>query len=366
MENRPRRIRVAVLIVTALMAAASGCSKSDSANEATLVPEVTVTTVRRGSIVQNLTVSGNLTALPNRDAKIAALVPGRLERVLVTEGDSVHSGQLVAQVDPVSLRDQLVQADAAVLQARANVENARIAAERTEGLLQRGIAARKEVEDAKTQLSVNEAQLKQAEAARSAAHTQVNRSELRSPFAGTVVHRFLGVGEQVDGTSGQPVVEIADIGTLELLGTVPASRLSEIQKGARFSFQTAAVPGASFSARVIDVLPAVDPVTDNGTVRVRIDNAKRLLKLGMFLTVDLSLKQTSTSLVIPKQAVYPDEAGEPHVYKVTGDEATFVPVQLGIQTKDQAQITSGVEDGDTIILSGGYGLPEKTKVRTKP
>jgi len=118
LENRPRRIRVAVLIVTALMAAASGCSKSDSANEATLVPEVTVTTVRRGSIVQNLTVSGNLTALPNRDAKIAALVPGRIERVLVTEGDSVHSGQLVAQVDPVSLRDQLVQADAAVSQAR--------------------------------------------------------------------------------------------------------------------------------------------------------------------------------------------------------------------------------------------------------
>ena len=366
LENHPKRIRVLVLTVAALLAVTNGCSKSDSTNEATLIPEVTVTTVRRGSIVQNLTVSGNLTALPNRDAKIAALVPGRIERVLVTEGDSVHSGQLVAQVDPVSLRDQLVQADAAVLQARANVENARIAAERTEGLLQRGIAARKEVEDAKTQLSVNEAQLKQAEAARSAAHTQVNRSELRSPFAGTVVHRFLGVGEQVDGTSGQPVVEIADIGTLELLGTVPASRLSEIQKGARFSFQTAAVPGASFSARVIDVLPAVDPVTDNGTVRVRIDNAKRLLKLGMFLTVDLSLKQTSTSLVIPKQAVYPDEAGEPHVYKVTGDEATFVPVQLGIQTKDQAQITSGVEDGDTIILSGGYGLPEKTKVRTKP
>ena len=366
LENHPKRIRVLVLTVAALLAVTNGCSKSDSTNEATLIPEVTVTTVRRGSIVQNLTVSGNLTALPNRDAKIAALVPGRIERVLVTEGDSVHSGQLVAQVDPVSLRDQLVQADAAVSQARANVENARIAAERTEGLLQRGIAARKEVEDAKTQLSVNEAQLKQAEAARSAAHTQVNRSELRSPFAGTVVHRFLGVGEQVDGTSGQPVVEIADIGTLELLGTVPASRLSEIQKGARFSFQTAAVPGASFSARVIDVLPAVDPVTDNGTVRVRIDNAKRLLKLGMFLTVDLSLKQTSTSLVIPKQAVYPDEAGEPHVYKVTGDEATFVPVQLGIQTKDQAQITSGVEDGDTIILSGGYGLPEKTKVRTKP
>jgi RND family efflux transporter MFP subunit len=366
LANFPKRIRVAVLVAAALLATASGCGKSDSGNEATLVPEVTVTTVRKGSIVQNLTVSGNLTALPNRDAKIAALVPGRIQRVLVTEGDSVHPGQLVAQVDPVSLRDQLVQADAAVSQARANVENARIAAERNEGLLQRGIAARKEVEDAKTQLSVTQAQLKQAEAARSAARTQVNRSELRAPFAGTVVHRFLGVGEQVDGSSGQPVVEIADIRTLELLGTVPASRLSEVQKGARFSFQTSAVSGESFAAQVIDVLPAVDPATDNGTVRVRIDNAKHLLKLGMFLTIDLVLKQTSTSLVVPKQAVYPDEAGEPHVYKVTGDEAEFIPVQLGIQTKDQAQIVSGVEDGNVIILSGGYGLPEKTKVRTKP
>ena len=98
----------------------------------------------------------------------------------------------------------------------------------------------------------------------------------------------------------------------------------------------------------------------------RIDNTKHLLKLGMFLTVELVLKQTSISLVVPKQAVYPDEAGEPHVYKVTGDEAEFLPVQLGIQTKDQAQILSGVEEGNTIILSGGYGLPEKTKVRTKP
>jgi len=135
LEIFPKRIRVAALVAAALLATASGCGKSDSGNEATLVPEVTVTTVRKGSLVQSLTVSGNLTALPNRDAKIAALVPGRIERVLVTEGDSVRPGQVVAQVDPASLRDQLVQADAAVSQARANVENARIAAERNEGLL---------------------------------------------------------------------------------------------------------------------------------------------------------------------------------------------------------------------------------------
>src|SRR5262249_47001028 len=150
-------------------------------------------------------VSGNLAAPPNRDAKIAALVPGKIKQVLVAEGISVREGQELAKLDNASLVDQLRQAEAAVAQAKANSENRRMSAQRNEGLLQRGIAARKELEDARTQLAVNESLLKQAEAVRSAAQTQVARSVLRAPFAGTVVHRFLGAGEQVDGTSGQPV-----------------------------------------------------------------------------------------------------------------------------------------------------------------
>jgi len=354
------------LLATAVLACASACGKAESEKDSTPAPEVTVTAVRKGAITQSLLVSGNLTALPNRDAKVAALVPGRIQSVRVIEGDFVQAGQEVAQLDSTSLHDQLVQAEAAVSQARANVENAKIASERAQGLLQRGIAARKEVEDARTQLSVNEAQLKQAEAAASAARTQLERSVLRAPFAGTVVRRFLGAGEQVDGTSGQPVLEIADINVLELLGVLPASRLSAVPKGTQFSFQTPAVPGAVFPAQIIDVLPAVDPATDNGTVRIRINNSQHRLKLGMFVSVELPLKPSEAVLVVPRQAVYPDERGEPHVYRVKGDEAEFVPVQLGVQTKDQVQILSGVQEGDTVILTGGYGLAERSKVRLKP
>jgi len=355
-----------VFLLVVLLAFPVGCGKAESAKDETPLSVVTVTTVKRGAVAQSIVVSGNLVALPNRDAKIAALVPGRIQSVLVTEGSFVQAGQVVAELDSTSLRDQLVQAEAAVSQAKANIENARIAADRAEGLLQRGIAARKEVEDAKTQLSVDDAQLKQAEAAASAARTQMARSALRAPFAGIVVHRFLGVGEQVDGTSGQPVLEIADIGSLELLGSAPASRLSAIPKGTTFSFQTPSVPRAAFPAHIIDTLPAVDPATDNGAVRIRIDNAQHLLKLGMFVSIELPLKESPRDLVVPRQAVYPDENGEPHVYRVKGDEAEFVPVQLGIQTKDSVQILSGVGEGDTVILAGGYGLPAKVRVRVKP
>lgn len=342
-----------------------GCGKPRADDTVTAVPEVTLTTVQRATLDQELLVSGSLAALPNRDAKLAALVPGRIRAVFVTEGDRVAAEQALAQLDPTSLAEQLHQAEAAVAQARANLENAKLSAERNEGLLQRGIASRKEVEDARTQVSVDEAALKQAEAGQAAASTQLARTVIRSPFAGTVVHRFLGVGEQVDGSGSQPIIEVANIDTLELLGTVPASRLSEIHNGQEFSFQTESSPGATFHARIVAVLPAVDPATNNGTVRIGIDNRGHLLKLGMFVTVELPLKQKMKRLIVPRQAIYPDESGEPHVYKVSGDQAESVAVQLGIQTRDQAEILSGVQEGDKVILTGGYGLPDKAKVRVK-
>ena len=348
------------------LATATGCaSHRGEEADAAAVPEVTVAKVQRVRLQTKIVVNGNLAGLPNRDAKLAPLVPGRIARVLVTEGDRVSAGQVLAELENAQLKDQERQAEAAVAQAEANLENARASAKRNENLLQRGIAARKEVEDARTQLAVSEAAHRQASAAFSVAKSQLGRAEIRAPFAGTVVRRFLGVGDQVDGSGGQPVVEVAAIEALELLGTVPANRLNDIKTGETFKFTTDAAPGATFEARVVAALPAVDPATNNGTVRVRIQNPKRLLKLGQYLSLELPSKESSPRLVVPKQAIYPGESGEPHVYVVKGEEADMVPVVVGAQTGEQAEIISGVSDGDSVIVNGGYGLPEKSKVRVK-
>jgi len=180
------------------------------------------------------------------------------------------------------------------------------------------------------------------------------------------VKRFLSVGEQVDGTGAQPVVEVANIDTLELMGNVPASRLSDIKVGEAFKFQTTSVSGEEFTAKVSAILPAVDPATNNGTVRIRIDNPRHLLKFGMYITVDLPTKPRTPALVVPIQAVYPDESGEPHVYKLTGDQSDSVAVKLGAQSRTEVEIIEGeIKEGDTVILNGGYGLPEKAKVHVK-
>jgi membrane fusion protein, heavy metal efflux system len=354
-------------MLMSLTLAACGKPGGDEDSSATTpVPEVTVAKVERAPITQNLIVSGNLAALPNRDAKVAALVPGRIARVLVVEGDRVKEGQSLAEIESTLLREQERQAEAAVAQARASVDNARLAAQREENLLSRGISSRKEVEDARTQLAVNTATLNQAEAGLATARAQVVRAIVRAPFAGTVVKRFAAAGEQVDGTAAQPVVEVAQIETLELMATVPAARLAEIRSGEAFSFETNAAPDRKFPARVVSILPAVDPATNNGTVRIRVENAKQQLKLGQYLSIDLPVKQNGPRLLVPRQAVYPDESGEPHVYRVAGNEAMSVAIKLGVQSGDKAEILEGVQEGDTVVMTGGYGLPEKCKVHVKP
>lgn len=365
MTNHFMRSSAAVLLSLTLTACSKNGSEAESAPP-TAVPEVTVAKVERAPISQNLTISGNLAALPNRDAKVAALVPGRIARVLVVEGDAVREGQPLAELDGTLLSEQEHQAEAAVAQAKANFDNSQLAMQREEGLLNRGISSRKEVEDARTQLAVNTATLNQAQAGLATARAQVSRTIIRAPFAGTVVKRFAASGEQVDGSAALPVIEVAQIETLELMGAVPASRLSGIKVGTAISFETSAVPDTKFTAHVESILPAVDPATNNGTVRIRVENAKRQLKLGQYLSIELPLKQSGPRLLVPRQAVYPDESGEPHVYKITGDQAESVAVKVGVQTTDKAEILEGVSESDTVIVSGGYGLPEKSKVRLKP
>src|SRR2546428_683596 len=249
----------------------AGGEDEKAATPADSAAEVTVTKVARADVTSVLTVTGTIAALPNRDAKVSSLVQGRIAGMMVAEGDHASQGQVLAKIEDRHFLDQIQQAQAAVEQAQANVENARLNRDRNEGLLERGIAARKDLEDARTQISVNQAALRQAAAARALARLQLARTEVRSPLAGPVVKRFATVQEQVD----------------------------------------------------------------------------------------------ATALVVPAQAVYRDERGNPEVYRVEGDDASAVPVKLGLETKAQVELLSGVQAGDTVILTGGYGLKDHAKIKVR-
>lgn len=367
--NYMRRLWVPTALLV-LAAGLSGCPHKASGNEddaggAGAAPEVTLTRVQRGDIADTLHLTGTIAAPPNQDVRVSSFVPGRIAEMKVAEGDRVTIGQLLAKIDDHTYRDQLSQATAAEAQAKANLENAKLNLARDEGLFSRGIAARKELEDARTQAAVAQAALQQVQAALSLARLQVSRTEIVSPLNGMVVKRFVSVGEQVDGTAAQPVAEVASYGEVELLASIPATSLTKIRVGQALTISSDAFPGKTFTGRAVAVSPAVDPTTNAGLVRVRFPNPNGLLRLGMVLTAEALTGKHSGTLTVPPQAIYRDEQGTPHVYKVNGDAAASVEVQLGIQTQDAVELLSGVQAGDTVILTGGYGLGDKAKVRVK-
>ncbi|HKW88932.1 MAG TPA: efflux RND transporter periplasmic adaptor subunit [Candidatus Acidoferrales bacterium] len=371
--TRRKWIRLSLALAAAASLVVAGCSKGGGDSDegggdnasANMVAEVTVVKVTRANIQQVITLSGNVIALPNEDVKVSALVAGRITTLTVAEGDRVTKGEVMATLDDSTYQQQYEQAQATLLQAQATLKNAQQTTARNQTLFSRGIVSRADLETAQTNLDIAHATEQQDRAAEQLAHLQLERTKIISPLTGVVAKRFASIGEQVDGTAAQPIVEVADIAQLDLAGNLPADYLGKIHVGETLPVSSDSLPGKTFTGRVVAIAPAVDPSTNVGGVRIRIANPGGVLKLGMFLTAQVQVETHKNALVVPAQAVYRDEDGKPQVYIVSGDTAKASDVTLGIQDAGKTEILDGVKDGDTIVDTGGYGLGDTTKIKVK-
>jgi RND family efflux transporter MFP subunit len=219
--------------------------------------------------------------------------------------------------------------------------------QRNQQLFDRGIAAGKEVEDARAQLASGQSALEQANAALSTADRNVER-------AWCVADRR--TGRQADGQrrraggrhAAQPIAEIANLDRVELAANVPAEYLSRIRVGQSATSQPTPrrpdVPGS-----VLAIAPAVDAATNAGLVRIRIANTDRSLKVGMFAEARIALETHRDALVVPPPAVVRTDNGAV-VYVVTGDTAQRTAVKAASKSP-MRRILSGLEEGRTVLIS---------------
>ncbi len=369
--DRSTRTALAPWLGAALVVvlAAPACTRpaSDEEIASPEVPTITAETgtVARRDLVEPLVVRGAVAALPNQDVKLASQVPGRVTAMSVAEGDGVRAGQVVAEIETLPLEDLQRQARAGLAQAKAGLENARLNLARTERLFERGIAAGKEVEDARAQAASAEAALEQAQAALATADRQLGRAHVQSPISGQVVRRFLGVGEQVDGTPAQPILEVANVDWVEVAAHVAAEHLGRVRVGQPAAIVSDAWPDRTFDGEVVAISPAIDPATNTALVRIRVRNPEHLLKVGMFAQARIGLQEKKGALVLPPSAISKGEEGAA-VYVVSGNEATRTPVKLGLETPEAVEVLSGVKEGQKVLTSAIHGLGERAKLAAQP
>ncbi len=345
------------LVVPMIGFLALGCAKKsdpEGDTEGTTVNnvEVQIAKVEQGPIRQMISASGTLGALPDRDIKISPLVAGRITQITAVEGDSVSAGQIVAMLDDSILKEEANQ-------AKAVLDNAKENEERLNKLYERGIAAGKEKEDAHRDFLM-------ARAAYDTAALQLSRAQIRSPIHGWVVKRFASVGEQVDGTAGQPILEIANFDPIEMLANLPTSYLASVHESLDVEVRTDAFADQSFAGKIVAVLPAIDAVSSSATVRIRVPNQDHKLRGGMFATANIIAAIHPAALYVPAAAVVVENE-EAKVFVVgTDSKITEKRVQTGWREGDRVEILQGVQKGDPVVTVGSYGLANGMIVKVKP
>ncbi|HEX6973742.1 MAG TPA: efflux RND transporter periplasmic adaptor subunit [Vicinamibacterales bacterium] len=353
------RARSLLLVLAAGLAVACHRNTPEQAETETAVV-VQAETSRQGPIREEINATGVVTAGPGAELIVTAPEAARIVEMPKAEGDRVRAGDLLVRFEIPSLTTEAASAQASIEQAEARVDNAQAASARVKGLFDRGVAARKEVEDAERELREATAALAQARSARGAAGVMAGREVVRARFNGVVAKRLHNPGDFVEPGPGDPILRVIDPTHLEVSAAVPVSALAHITVG---SPARVIVPGsdAPLDAAVIARPAAVDPGSVTAQVRLRPAPAAQLTG-GMAVQVEILGPEHPSVVLVPAAAIVRDGEATYVMTLGTDNKAHRKDVEVGMTTRDEAEIVKGLPAGEKVIVRGQNGLPDGAAV----
>ena len=323
------------------------CSdKSKETAEEEKKPVVKVEQVFNQDVAQIGTYTA--TVEPELINNISTSTPNRIKEILVDEGYNVAKGQTVAILDDVNITSYEIQ----VANARANLENVRQNYDRAVKLLQIGGGTQQSVDQMQLQLTNAENSLSAAE------RTLKNIKEntiLISPISGVVTARNYDPG---DMTGALPIVTVAQVNPVKIIINVPEGELSKVKKGMPASITFDTYGDEVFTGHITMVSPTVDTNTRTFGVEIGLNNSNNKILPGMFGRVKLELGQAN-HVVVPDRAVVKQPGSANHyVYVYHDGKVNYNLVELGQRLGNTYELLSGVEPGDTVVVTGQNKLAD--------
>jgi membrane fusion protein (multidrug efflux system) len=309
---------------------------------------VVLTTVKESSLNPSLKSVGTFKAYA--DAILKAETAGRVEKVAFQEGQAVKAQQVLFVL-------YNKEQTAKVQKAKATLALSQNILGRKKGLHQKGFVPPQDVEKAEAQVQADKAEYELAKEA-------LRKTEIRAPFDGTLSERKQSVGSYV--SEGDDLVRIQALSpTIRLTVQVPEKDLTAIKLNDPVTAQTDAHPGQTFEGIIEAIEPCINEKTRSVTVHAQFDNKNEQLLPGLYgrISIDLSNKKQAT-LFIPEKALVFRQDGT-YVYKKIGDKAVLTKVTLGARTADQAEVLSGLQKGDEIVLEGLYKIHDGSVIQGK-
>ncbi len=310
------------------------------------VAQVSVARAETRQLAPIIWVAG--TAISRHDARLAAEISGRLMTVAEV-GDQVRQGATVARIDNQPLKLQLAEYRAAIQRVRARRVFLSKDVRRLKRLAKSNNAAQKLLDQTEADLGVSAGDLASSQARLKQLQDRINRGILRAPFAGIVVQRFLHPGEWAD--SGDQVLRLVDVGSLEARAMVPLLTLPFLHKGMKLRMRAG-------QTEVVGRLRTFVTAGEDQShlVDMRIDFNHNSWSVGTTLRVAVPTAAPRQVVVVPRDALVLRRSGIT-VYRVTPEgKAQPVKVTTGIAQGIVIEVKGGIVAGDRVIVRGGERL----------
>ena len=357
-------------------------------------PVVEVVRVQAGPFEHSIVVSGRMQA-PNR-IEIGSVITGRVEKVLVEEGAIVKAGQplillemseLKAALDQARAADasaqariqtvrelSLPQSNDAVVQAEAQVQFAENEYRRNRDLRDKGFisearlqdlerlraVAKSQLESARTQARAQETRgvagreavlrEQEARAARELAESKLAQTTIRASLPGTVLARAVEPGDIV--SPGKRLLTINSSSETRLTAQIDEKNLPYLKVGQPALASSEAFPDKNFKAVLYYISPGVDTTRGSVEARFRVPEPPDYLRADMTVSIDISVGRKDRAFTVPSEAVR--KSGNSQTVQVVRDSiAHSLKVNIGIRTGSRVEITSGIAESDTVVLTPG-------------
>jgi RND family efflux transporter MFP subunit len=317
-------------------------------------PVVAVSRVTRRDLSRKVSLVAEL--VPYQADDVYAKVSGYLKTITVDYGDHVKAGQVIATLELPEEEADLARLQAAYRIAKLDYDRIQKVTQKTPGLL-----AQAEVDKAQATFEMAKANIDHADAL-------LAYSTIRAPFDGIVVKRFVDPGALIQvgtnsATQAIPLVRVSDNYRLRLVFQTPESMAEQVAPGTPVTV-TIQATGERLQSKVARLSDAVTPDTRTMHTEVDIQNADLRLKPGLYATAQIDLATHDHVLAVPVAAV--DSGAKPHVWMIDAKGGLEkVAVTTGIEGPAWVEITSGLHEGDMVLVTHDPSLVAGTKVTPK-
>ena len=322
--------------------------------------EIKMAAATADSLPATIDLTGEIAVDPDKSARLAARVPGRIVDVRVKEGARVTAGQTVAVLES----PELARARATLASAGARARSARLNADRLRSLEAKSLASGQEVSVAQAEAAALDAEVAAAQQTLGALGQESDEAQggsarvtIRSPLTGFVLSRDAVRGQTVD--AAHVIAEVGDLENVYFLGRLFEKDLARVKVGARTEVRLNAYPNEIFEGTIETISRQLDATARTVTARILVRNHGDLIKVGLFGSARVVVGGAERST---KQVVVPLTA----VTRVANKDVVFVrqpdgdfelhPVTVGRTAAGRVEILSGLRTGTQVVVDGAFTL----------